>query len=54
MLTSIRVSEGASRAAAQVELPVMSQLAGIMRFGDTAKVLAKCKPQYYRISECSR
>ncbi len=25
-----------------------------MRFGSTAKVLAKCKLKYYRISECSR
>ena len=23
-----------------------------MRFGSTAKVLAKCKLKYYRISEC--
>ena len=23
-----------------------------MRFGSTAKVLAKCKRKYYRISEC--
>ncbi len=25
---------------------------GTMRFGSTAKVLAKCKLKYYRISEC--
>ena len=29
-----------------------SGLPGTMRFRSTAKVLAKCKPDYYRISEC--
>ena len=28
------------------------KLCHTMRFGSTAKVLAKCMPKYYRISEC--
>ena len=32
----------------------MSMAKSTMRFGSTAKVLAKCKLKYYRISECKR
>ena len=35
-----------------VELDLADVGPGTMRFGSTAKVLAKCMLKYYRISEC--
>ena len=31
---------------------IVTMAQGTMRFGSTAKVLAKCKLKYYRISAC--
>ena len=37
---------------AERQLGVLTVLSGTMGLGSTAKVLAKCKLKYYRISEC--
>ena len=45
-------NNAASPQGIRIEGPNQSEACHTMRFGSTAKVLAKCMLKYYRISEC--